>query len=165
MADLRGDLDSTKYSPLEQIDRENFGDLEIAWRWQSADAVLSLTMPDGSRVARRLAADPVDPETGILYVPSGNRYTVKHFRTPEPGEDTTLALLEARGAQAHRPQLPQGLPLFKPPYSRMTAIDMNRGEHRWTYLSGGRQYIALTVGGGRVPELIALALPATDPED
>ena len=43
-----GDLGSTKYSPLDQIDRHNFGDLEIAWRWRSADAVLSLTMPDGS---------------------------------------------------------------------------------------------------------------------
>ena len=43
-----GDLGSTKYSPLDQIDRGNFGDIEIAWRWQSADAVLSLTMPDGS---------------------------------------------------------------------------------------------------------------------
>ena len=135
--------------------------------------------------------------------------------------------------------MPQGLPLFKPPYSRMTAIDLNTGEHVWmqpmgngdryrnhrllrdldlpplggdssragplltpdiliyaltaggtndgprlvaldkatgeelaqvdlpggaigtpmTYLWQGRQYIALTVGGGRVPELIALALP------
>ena len=27
--------------------------------------------------------------------------------------------------------MPQGLPLWKPPYSRMTAIDMNRGEHVW----------------------------------
>jgi quinoprotein glucose dehydrogenase len=27
--------------------------------------------------------------------------------------------------------MPQGLPLFKPPYSRMTAIDMNTGEHLW----------------------------------
>ena len=26
---------------------------------------------------------------------------------------------------------PQGLPLFKPPYSRITAIDMNSGEHLW----------------------------------
>jgi quinoprotein glucose dehydrogenase len=25
----------------------------------------------------------------------------------------------------------EGLPLFKPPYSRVTAIDMNRGEHLW----------------------------------
>jgi quinoprotein glucose dehydrogenase len=24
-----------------------------------------------------------------------------------------------------------GLPIFKPPYSRLTAIDLNRGEHRW----------------------------------
>jgi quinoprotein glucose dehydrogenase len=28
-----------------------------------------------------------------------------------------------------------------------------------TYMLNGRQYVALTVGGGRVPELIALALP------
>ena len=27
--------------------------------------------------------------------------------------------------------MPQGLPLWKPPYSRMTAIDMNAGEHLW----------------------------------
>ncbi len=27
--------------------------------------------------------------------------------------------------------MPQGLPLFKPPYSRMTAIDMNTGDHAW----------------------------------
>jgi quinoprotein glucose dehydrogenase len=27
--------------------------------------------------------------------------------------------------------MPQGLPLFKPPYSRMTAINMNTGEHVW----------------------------------
>ena len=27
--------------------------------------------------------------------------------------------------------MPRGLPLFKPPYSRMTAVDMNRGEHAW----------------------------------
>ena len=42
-----GDLGSTKYSPLDQIDRHNFGDLEIAWRWLSADAFLSIDTPDG----------------------------------------------------------------------------------------------------------------------
>ena len=51
-----GDLGSTKYSPLDQIDRENFADLEIAWRWRSADAVLSVTLPGGSRAAHRLGA-------------------------------------------------------------------------------------------------------------
>ena len=37
------------------------------------------------------------------------------------------------GGPQGRPRhaMPQGLPLFKPPYSRMTAIDMNTGEHAW----------------------------------
>ena len=32
--------------------------------------------------------------------------------------------------------MPSGVPLFKPPYSRLTAIDMNRGEHLWQIASG-----------------------------
>ena len=42
-----GDLGGTKYSPLDQIDAANFGDLEIAWRWQSSDAFMSKTTPSG----------------------------------------------------------------------------------------------------------------------
>lgn len=29
-----------------------------------------------------------------------------------------------------------GLPIFKPPYGRITAIDMNRGEHAWMAANG-----------------------------
>ena len=31
-----GDLGSTKYSPLDQINRDNVGDLQVAWRWRTA---------------------------------------------------------------------------------------------------------------------------------
>ena len=37
-----GDLGGTKYSGLDQIDASNFNDLEIAWRWRSADETLDL---------------------------------------------------------------------------------------------------------------------------
>ena len=37
-----GDLGGTKYSGLDQIDASNFNDLEIAWRWRSADGGLDL---------------------------------------------------------------------------------------------------------------------------
>src|SRR5262245_14204227 len=43
-----GDLASTKYSPLAQITGENFSSLKIAWTAPSPDAVLSMTLPDGS---------------------------------------------------------------------------------------------------------------------
>ena len=32
--------------------------------------------------------------------------------------------------------MPSGVPLFKPPYSRITAIDMNRGDHVWMVPAG-----------------------------
>ena len=62
-----GDLGSTKYSPLDQIDAANFGDLEIVWRWQSADAYVSKTTPDGGEWRARSdvifeALDQEDPD-------------------------------------------------------------------------------------------------------
>ena len=46
------------------------------------------------------------------------------------------------------------LPLVKPPYARVTAIDMSSGDHLWMAVGGGRS----TGGGGTVPALVALAL-------
>ncbi len=78
----------------------------------------------------------VDPETGMLYVPSRNRAGVITFYEPDGGTlDFTHGAPEALrlSGRAGRvtPTLPRGLPLLKPPYSRMTAIDMNTGDHVW----------------------------------
>ena len=37
-----GDTGSTKYSPLDQIDRGNLADLRIAWQWESVDGRFDL---------------------------------------------------------------------------------------------------------------------------
>ncbi len=80
----------------------------------------------------------IDPETGYLYVPSNNQAALISFYTPS-GTGATLkfthgapenARLSGEGEQAF-PRMPEGLPLFKPPYSRMTAVDMRKGEHAW----------------------------------
>jgi quinoprotein glucose dehydrogenase len=174
----------------------------------------------------------------VLYVPSRNSLSVFRLQAPGPNQKSTLRYLEVREGGAF-PTMPQGLPLFKPPYSRMTAIDMTSGAHKWmmplgegkavrnhpmlkglnlpalggdsgtsgplltktvlmsalssggtndgprlvardkatgrelawvdlpsmaigtpmTYLLDGKQYIALTVGGEPVPELVAFSLP------
>jgi quinoprotein glucose dehydrogenase len=179
----------------------------------------------------------VDPESGMLYVPSNNTFFVFRIREPRSNERGTLRYFQDR--EGAYPTMPRGLPLFKPPYSRMTAIDMNTGEHKWmqplgdgdrirnhpmlrdlnlppvggdsgrsgplltktllisalsaggtndgprlvardklsgeeiasvdlprgaigtpmTYMLDGKQYVALTVGGDPVPQLIALTLP------
>ena len=90
----------------------------------------------------------VDPDSGILYVPSRNRAMVVTMYSPDPALGATVAYTHGSpeqemlaGRSGIGPQMPQGLPLLKPPYSRITAIDMNTGEHLWWVPTGeGNRY-------------------------
>ena len=66
----------------------------------------------------------VDPVTGYLYVPSPNAYSVHKLSPPVAALGSNLLYMQTPG---RNPQMPDGLPRFKPPYSRLTAIDMNSG--------------------------------------
>lgn len=76
----------------------------------------------------------VDPETGYLYVPSRNNMSIISYYTPEPEDGGTLD--HTHGGRGNYPRMPEGLPLFKPPYTRLTAYDMNKGEIAWMTPTG-----------------------------
>ena len=40
---------------------------------------------------------------------------------------------------------PRGLPILKPPYSELVAVDMNRGEHCGAFRSGARRRPCATI--------------------
>ena len=83
----------------------------------------------------------VDPDTGMLYVPSVNNHSVIPYAEIDPDSGATMRYIWRWGPGGGGPTMPQGLPLWKPPYSRMTAIDMHRGEHVWmTPLGDGDRY-------------------------
>lgn len=69
----------------------------------------------------------VDPETGRMFVPSQTRLRavelVKYSPPATVGYFTDPWAIPVPG--------PRGLPLVKPPYKRVTAIDLNSGEHLW----------------------------------
>ena len=70
------------------------------------------------------AGGAFDPESGILYVPSITLpYAATLAKSPVPHADYagTFAPVESI----------EGIPLWKPPYARITAIDLNTGDHRW----------------------------------
>ena len=72
-----------------------------------------------------------DPETGTYYAVSLTLPNVWRLsRTDEPGE------MEF-GTQGGWPSAEiDGLPIVKPPWGRITAIDMNHGEHLWMAPNG-----------------------------
>lgn len=73
----------------------------------------------------------VDPESGVLYVPSMT--FPGFFKIIKSDSTKTDANYEWQGFWVSGPQ---GLPLFKPPYGRITAIDMNTGDHKWQSAMG-----------------------------
>ncbi|HET8698494.1 MAG TPA: pyrroloquinoline quinone-dependent dehydrogenase [Gammaproteobacteria bacterium] len=72
-----------------------------------------------------------DPENGVLYVGSNTQPSVAALRS-EP-EFSNMRYIAGGGAPL---PLLQGLPFVKPPYGRITAIDMNKGEHLWQIPNG-----------------------------
>ena len=93
----------------------------------------------GSNITGPAAADP---ETGIIYLTSQSACSA---HTLVPGDEADLRYMTdngttttgvtpaqyANGAGGGAPRHPSGLPLMKPPYSRITAIDLNTGETLW----------------------------------
>jgi quinoprotein glucose dehydrogenase len=74
----------------------------------------------------------LDPETGILYVPS---VTGTFAADLIPGDPSRTNLRFKNGTREFVTG-PRGLPLFKPPYGRITAINLNTGEHVWMKPNG-----------------------------
>jgi quinoprotein glucose dehydrogenase len=69
-----------------------------------------------------------DPESNMLYVPSTSHPMSIGLTKDSFFEDSDFDYVMGRGFGVEGPF---GLPLIKPPYGRITAIDMNRGEHVW----------------------------------
>lgn len=77
-----------------------------------------------------------DPTTGTLFVVSRKGCT-NRIMAPAQERDASLEMPTGTTFAQYAPlrsalvRGPQGLPLFKPPYSRLTAIDLNTGDHKW----------------------------------
>ena len=69
----------------------------------------------------------VDPETGFLYVPSLTSPIVVQL---VKGDPATGNMRFRRGGGQNLPTL-DGIPLYKGPYSQVTAYDLNRGTIAW----------------------------------
>ncbi|KRP32613.1 MAG: hypothetical protein ABS27_06725, partial [OM182 bacterium BACL3 MAG-121001-bin29] len=91
----------------------------------AADGTRGLLSLPSSTGGANWEGSTIDPETGILYVPSR---TQLQMLTLAKNPDSDIALSQGFGVRVPRIQ---GLEIVKPPYGRITAIDMNSGEHLW----------------------------------
>ncbi|MDP6417702.1 MAG: pyrroloquinoline quinone-dependent dehydrogenase, partial [Gammaproteobacteria bacterium] len=92
---------------------------------EAADGTRGLLSLPSSTGGSNWESSAMDPETGILYVPSRTQLQVLSLaKNPESDIDLSAGF----GVRVPRVQ---GLQIVKPPYGRITAIDMNSGDHLW----------------------------------
>ncbi len=96
-----------------------------------------------------------DPETGVYYAVSHTWPTVYQLTEPT-ADDATLDYVADDGLV---PTL-DGLPIFKPPYGRITALDMNRGEQLWMAANGDGPRDHPLIAGLDLPPLGVAGRPA-----
>ena len=117
--------------------------IEIAGRYRMGPLFSppSLIDPDGTRGTLMLPGSrgganwpgaAVDVETGVLYVASSTIPNTIGLAKPDPNR-SNFRYIKVRG---WRPEGPRGQPLMKPPWGRITAIDLNTGEHLWMVPNG-----------------------------
>jgi quinoprotein glucose dehydrogenase len=72
--------------------------------------------------------------TGVRYISGPGENVGAEARPNAPAARATATTTNDEGVNANA--LPQGLPLLKPPYGRITAIDLDRGEFVWQIAHG-----------------------------
>ncbi len=79
-----------------------------------------------------------DPETGILYVKSSKQAWITKVAKPADAHNSYFADISSDYTQdfGTRSQFHNGLPLVKPPYGLLNAVDLNHGTLAWQVVFG-----------------------------
>jgi quinoprotein glucose dehydrogenase len=93
-----------------------------------------------------------DPETKMLYVGSQTTPFQIGFKPADP-EKSSLRYQLSIDPEQRKWLTMDGLPLFRPPYSRVTALDMNTGDRAWTAPLGDGPRDHPLLKGLKVPRL------------
>ncbi|HXD23436.1 MAG TPA: PQQ-binding-like beta-propeller repeat protein, partial [Gemmatimonadaceae bacterium] len=162
----RGDLASTSYSPLEQINRENVGKLRMAWRWKSDNFGPT---PEFYFRATPLMAD------GVLYTTAGLRRTVVAIDAAT-GETLWMYRLDegARGTGAPRRSSGRGVSYWRSsdtsepsrvftisPGFQLVALDARSGTPVASF--GNHGIVDLKQGLPRVTDLVKSSVGSSSP--
>jgi quinoprotein glucose dehydrogenase len=132
----------------------------VVSKWEGPMAMLMLPNATGGA---NWQGGSLDPDTNMFYIFSNTNVSAIGLA---PGDGTKSDMLFVRGFAADpsdkngRPGNPstsvQGLPLIKPPYGRITALDLNKGDLVWQIAHGDTPDIVKNH-----PALKGLTIPRT----
>lgn len=94
----------------------------------------------------------LDPVTGVNFIPSNTSISKLALRAPDPEESD----MDYFSAGLRAPRVFGEIPLVRPPWGRITAVDMNTGDHVWMAPNGDTPQAIKDL-----PQLAGVDLPRT----
>lgn len=138
--DLQGLTEDDVIDFTPELRAEALSILE-SYTWGPIYTPPSLLAPDGSNLGTILIpgalgaaaweGGAVDVEEGVLYVGSSTIVTAAGLARDSAASDMDFI----QSSEARTPRV-QGLPIVKPPWGRVTAIDLRTGDHVWSIPNG-----------------------------
>lgn len=111
----------------------------VVSKWEGPVGLLMLPSNTGGA---NWQGGSLDPETNILYIFSNGQASTVGLLPPDP-KDSDMAYVRKFAQDPAKPDASgappltvQGLPLIKPPYGRITALDLNTGDMVWQIAHG-----------------------------
>ncbi len=126
-----------KAEAVEIASRYRLGPLFTPPSVASADGTLGTLMTPAATGGANWPGGSLDPETGMLYIYSKTQVTALGLIN-DP-DRSTQDFIRGRPPDVDREltiRTVQGLPLIKPPWGRITAIDLNAGDIAWQVAHG-----------------------------
>ena len=122
---------------LEIASRYRLGPLYTPPSVATADGTYGTLMVPSSTGGPNWPGGSLDPETGIFYIYSKTQVTSLSLINDPEQSDMDFIRGRPRDVNAAMAALTvSGLPLMKPPWGRITAIDLNAGEILWQVAHG-----------------------------
>jgi quinoprotein glucose dehydrogenase len=131
-ADLADYTPEIKAAALKAASQYKLGPIYTPPILRDADGKLGTLQVPGAGGGANWMGASVDPETGMIYIPS---VTSAYVSAVQPGADRSEMPYIAGGGGLGTPNV-MGLPLIKGPYGRITAINLNTGDHSWMVPNG-----------------------------
>ena len=119
---------------LEILTQLRYGPLYTPPSVVTEDGTKGTLMVPGSLGGANWPGGALDPETGVLYVQSATDPSV--IGLSNDPDVSTMDYIRAGGLSLPEGGGPRGLPLFKPPWGRITAIDLKVGDILWQVPNG-----------------------------
>jgi quinoprotein glucose dehydrogenase len=117
---------------LEVAARYRLGPLYEPPVVRDEEGVLATLQLPGTSGGANWGGGAIDPATGVLYVPSITSPITVGLVAPDAARSDFRYVRPG----LERPDGPDGLPLIKPPWGRITAIDLAAGEISWQVANG-----------------------------